>query len=173
MALYGGETHHLSWQEWHEFNPEKFKHYFKFAVIRDPISRFASAFYYLKHGGMNARDKEFGETVLPTFDNPNDLAKALVDLNLQKQILTWMHFRPQAEFVTDERGQLKTDFLIKFENLDAGLKQVAQKLNCESPGIPHLNVTKTHPEVSLEKEARDVLNCLYRKDFVLWEKHAS
>jgi hypothetical protein len=173
MALYGRQIHHHDWQVWHNLNPKKFNDYFKFAVVRDPVSRFHSSFYFLKNGGMNAADKQFADTVLKDFESPDALARALVDLNVQNPVLDWWHFRPQADFVADEHGQSKMDLLIRFENMDAGFKHVAQRLNCKSVALPHLNKTKIQPEVNLEKEARDVLGCLYRKDFILWEEHSS
>jgi chondroitin 4-sulfotransferase 11 len=173
MALYGRQVAHAIWQDWYDINPRKFRSFFKFAVIRNPAERFVSAFYFLKGGGMNAQDKQFGDTVLKDYDSPNELAGALVDHIVQEQVLSWLHFRPQAEFVADESGRSKMDLLIRFENIDAGFKYVAQRLHCETATLPHLNKSKSQPETHLEKEARDILACLYRKDIILWEKQAS
>lgn len=173
MALYGRQVEHTPWNVWHDINPKKFQEYFKFSVIRDPISRFTSSFYFLKQGGMNAEDKEFGDTVLKDFDNPDALGRALTNVHLQKRVLDWWHFRPQANFIADEHGRSKMDLLIRFENVEAGFKQVAQRLNCGSVVLPHLNKTKNRPETMLKREALDVLACLYREDFILWENHAS
>src|SRR5262245_10579050 len=99
LALYGMQVGHRTWREWRELNPRKFNTYFKFAVVRDPIARFASAFYFLRGGGMNAHDREFAERVLKQFAGPNELAKALVDYDLQRLVLGYQHFRTQADYV--------------------------------------------------------------------------
>jgi hypothetical protein len=173
LALYGRQVGHMDWNVWYEINPKKFEQYFKFSIIRNPISRFNSAFHFLKQGGMNVADKEFSDTVLKDFESPGALGKALIDPHLQEKVLDWWHFRPQAYFIADEQGRSKMDLLIRFENMEAGFRQVAQRLHCESVVLPHLNKTKDRPEEILEKEAVEVLACLYRKDFILWEKHAS
>jgi hypothetical protein len=173
MALYGRQIPHASWREWRQFNPSKFKRYFKFAVLRDPISRFASAFYYLRSGGMNSSDKEFGERVLKPFADPNELAKALIDLELQRVILHWWHFRPQADFVADERGRPQIDLMLRFENLNEAFEAITRKLNVQGCKLPRLNATRERGEPVFDNEALEVLKCLYRTDFLLWQNHTA
>ena len=173
MALYGCQIPHTSWRVWSELNPLKFKTYFKFAVVRDPVSRFGSSFDYLKSGGMNEDDRLFGETVLKPFGSADELGKALIDPVLQAKVLDWWHFKPQADFIADERGQSKMDFLIRHENLAAGYEQVAKKLNRAERKLPHLNKTPGQRRNNFSPEARDLLARLYQKDFVLWNEHAS
>ncbi len=157
MALYGRGINHRTWREWYERNPEKFARYFKFAVIRDPMTRFSSSFDFLKDGGMREQDKTFANAVLTPFSNANDLARALIDADLQAQVLRWWHFRPQADFVADELGRSKMDLLIRFENLQAGVEAVARRLNRQTRELPHLNKTHVRLGAGLDKEARDVL----------------
>jgi hypothetical protein len=173
MALYGRNFAHTTWRDWRELNPKKFNAYFKFAIMRDPVARFVSAFHYLRNGGMNAQDKDFGERVLKNFRDANELAKALVEPVLQRSILGWCHFRPQADYVADEHGQPQMDLILRFENLDEGFDRVAHRLCGEVRKLPHLNTTRDRPEPVLDKDARDVLECIYRRDFVLWQKHAA
>jgi len=173
MALYGMQVGHRTWREWRELNPIKFRKYFKFAIMREPASRFISAFYYLRSGGMNASDKAFGDTVLGTFSDPSAFAKALVDNQLQRQVLNWRHFRRQADFVADERGLPTTDRLLRFENLEGSFDSISRRVNDNVKSLPRLNETTNKPEMKLDKGAVDVLECLYRTDFALWREHAS
>ncbi|MBA3572948.1 MAG: hypothetical protein H0W34_13465 [Pyrinomonadaceae bacterium] len=46
---------------------------------------------------MREQDKTFANAVLTPFSNANDLARALIDADLQAQVLRWWHFRPQAD----------------------------------------------------------------------------
>ncbi len=172
MALYGQDIPHITWRQYCDVNPLKFAKYFKFAVIRDPLTRFTSAFDFLKTGGINQLDETFGMTILKPFSDANELAKALVTRDLQAEVLRWWHFRPQVEFIADERGGSKMDFLIRFENIHAGFMEVANRLNCKSCELPHLNKTRVRVELDLDDRARDVLFDLYKQDFTLWRSIA-
>jgi len=173
MALYGMQVGHWTWRQWRELNPVKFRKYFKFAIMRDPVDRFVSAFYYLRGGGMNASDKQFGDSILMAYPNANAFAKALVDYELQRKVLAWKHFRRQADYVADERGKPQTDAILLFENLDAEFASVAGRINPGVQSLPCLNKTAEKPDVGLDKDALDVLECLYRTDFTLWHEHAT
>ncbi len=168
MALYNRGIAHMSWREWYQRNPRKFASYFKFAVLRDPIARFCSAFDFLKAGGMLQQDKEFAGRVLQRFATVNDLASALADVELQEQVMHWWHFRPQAYFVADEFGRSKMDLLIPLENLQTGVNEVARKLKLNRPiEIPYLNQTPIRHSEELNDHGRRVLRKLYQQDFAL------
>ena len=172
-ALYGVLIPHYTWQEWRRVNPRKFERYFKFAVVRDPISRFASSFDFLKAGGINATDQEFSRVELASFNKANDFAKALADSAVAARVLQACHFTPQAEFVASRSGRLKVNRLIPFENLSAGFGEVVKLLGEESIQLPHLNKTLERKQVHFDQEARAVLDRVYAMDFKLWREQAS
>ncbi len=168
MALYNRGIAHMSWREWYQRNPRKFASYFKFAVMRDPIARFCSAFDFLKSGGMLEQDKEFAAKILQPFATVNDFVSALADTELQEQVMHWWHFRPQAHFVADEFGRSKMDLLIPLENLQTGVNEVARKLNLKTPvEIPSLNQTRIRHSEELNEQGRQLLTKLYQQDFAL------
>ena len=171
-ALYGVLIPHYTWQEWRRVNPTKFKRYFKFAVLRDPVTRFASSFDFLKAGGISATDQEFSRVELADFNTANDFAKALADPGVASRILSECHFTPQTEFVVSRSGRLKVDRLISFENLHAGFGAVARLLGSESMQLPHLNKTPQRRELRFDDEARAVLDRVYASDFNLWREQA-
>jgi hypothetical protein len=173
LALYGEQIPHTRWRELYETNPYKFKNYFKFAVIRDPVSRFVSSFDFLKVGGMHGEDKEFSEKVLTPFANANELAKRLVDPKLQQQVFAYWHFKPQSFYVADGEGLSRVDLLLRYENLAAGFERLKRQLKREDLKLPHVNKTPSRQPTVLDQESLDVLDCLYRKDFVLWKEQAS
>ncbi len=173
IALYGRNIPHATWHEWYDLNPKKFRDYFKFAIVRHPISRFVSAFNFLKAGGMNEQDQQFANRVLNRFADANQLAKAMMDFPLEEEILRWWHFRPQVEFVADKGGRSKMDLLIRLENIEAGFAYILRRLNYHSLGLPHLNKTRLQSNSPLDKEACQVLSAIYRRDLMLWENQAS
>jgi hypothetical protein len=83
-ALYGVLIPHYTWQEWRRVNPTKFKRYFKFAVLRDPVTRFASSFDFVKAGGINATDQEFSRVELADFVLPMTLPRLSPTLELHR-----------------------------------------------------------------------------------------
>jgi chondroitin 4-sulfotransferase 11 len=170
MALYERQITHYSWRLWYDINPRKFREYFKFAIIRDPIDRFRSSFRFLKAGGINDEDREFGTTALTRYESANELALASVSAIVQQKILGYVHFRPQAEFVADDSGRSMMDLLIPMPYLAQGLEIVKERLALEVRDLPKLNRARSaEPPEELSKEAEDILKCLYRTDFQLYE----
>jgi hypothetical protein len=172
MAFYGRQVPHITWYEWRELNPIKFRKYFKFAVVRDPVARFASAFYFLKSGGMNRHDRHFRDSCLGPFASANDLAKAFLDLEVQARVAQYWHFRRQADFVADGSGCPQVDLLIRFENLQLGFERVARRVNSAVRDLPHLNITPGHVDAEFDRESLEVLDSFYQSDFELWRRHA-
>lgn len=172
MALYGRQIPHRTWRDWRNLNPRKFNRYFKFAVMREPIARFQSAFGYLKQGGCCDTERDFADTVLRPFANINELARAMIDVGLQQRILSWEAFRPQCDFVADPLGTPQVDLLLRYENIARGFEQVADRLNCGTVRLPRLNATHWERE-TVDHDAREILDCLFRKDFMLWETYAT
>jgi hypothetical protein len=88
----------------------------KFTVTRDPWERLASAWQFLKSGGLHAHDaKYFTENIsqYSTFDHfVNDW---LVYQDLKN--CGCVHFKPQVHFIQDLSGVLALDQMIKLSNL--------------------------------------------------------
>jgi hypothetical protein len=171
--LYGVGVGHHTWRYYLKINPSKYRNYFKFAVMREPISRFVSAFDYLKEGGSCEDDRVFSETVLKPFENANELALALGENNFASQIVfgDWDQFRPQAHFIADETGDLKIDLLIRFDQLAQGFKKVARKLNRDVPELPHFNKSRIRPKFVFDQKALGILSDLYHEDFRIWNRY--
>ena len=95
--------------------PEDFASFFKFAFVRNPFDRFVSyASFITREVGHFDRDPQ---KVMRFFlANP-----------------PWNHilFRPQHEFVTDEGGNLLTDFIGRVETMQQSYDEIAQRI-----GIP-------------------------------------
>ena len=85
-------------------------------MTRDPWERLASAWQFLKNGGLHAHDAQyFTETIsqYSTFDHfVNDW---LVYQDLRN--CGCVHFKPQVHFIQDLSGVLAMDQMIKLSNL--------------------------------------------------------
>lgn len=166
LALYGRGGDHISLAEyWRKF-PHSMRGLKTFAVVRDPLDRFASAFYYLKAGGINEVDSRFAETHLASFQTPSQLAEALISSQLQYHILNFIHFRTQVSWLLDPSSGRSVDYLVPLGRLQ--LLQAWLKKNLgRNFSIPVSNAgpkdTKKSEELSVH--AKEILSRVYAEDF--------
>jgi Sulfotransferase family len=105
--------HSPAWYVRREIGPEIWDSYFKFGVVRHPVDRCLSRFHY-------TRD----------FDLEND--KAYWDVNDFDQFL-----RYRANFINEnwpmytERDQVTLDHMVKYEDLEAGLAAVSERIGLD------------------------------------------
>jgi len=138
-ALYGEDIGHLSLKVWMQRYPDTVRRMKVFAVIRDPVDRFVSAFRFLKGGGLNAGDAAFARLHLGGHDSPESLAAAMTDPAVFRSITSYYHFMPQISFLNDPKGRLGVRILIPYSRLsDAEYlgAQLGRKIS-----LPKLNVT--------------------------------
>lgn len=112
-----------------DFGPKDFQAYFKFTVVRNPYDRLASAYFFLKKGGINEDDKNWAEKNLSAYDSFDTFVKNWVN---QENIQTEIHFRPQCDFICLEKNRPGVDFIGYYENLAADFQYVCRKINSHS-----------------------------------------
>ena len=128
-SLFGEASRHVPYTEFLQANPKKFRRYFKFAFVRNPWDRLVSTFSFLQRGGLNELDRTWSQSNLAEFDSFEDF----VQRGLRRpEILSWVHFRPQADFVMSANGKLMVDFVGRFEKLDADFAVVAGRLGVKA-----------------------------------------
>lgn len=144
------------------YGSNRFDGMFKFTIARHPLDRVASAFSFLKTGGMTSTDADWAETNLAAYDT---LDAFLCEGLTQPHIQDWVHFKPQVFYLRDPRtGGLGVDFVGRFENLQADFDHIARTLGVEAH-LKHANKTTAPREISLSPEGRRVLENVYREDF--------
>jgi hypothetical protein len=165
-ALYGRTTGHLTWAELHRADPEGFARWLTFAIVRDPVDRFLSAYDYLVRGAPAETNRAFRRRFLQRGCS----AAAFIDAELRPpwrraQILKWVHFRPQREFVVDTTGTLMVRRLIPFDRFD----DVLPALLPAGTRLPRLNLTpgSRTTRAALPREALELLLEIYRDDVAL------
>lgn len=137
QALFGSTpTGHmpLYWYE-KQFN-ERYRHYFKFGFVRDPLQRVHSAYNYLLQEA-ESRDKAAHELVsrYESFDAFID--NWLHPENISRQI----HFAPQYYFLQDSMGHINVNFIGRQENLDADFRSLCIHLHVKAD-LQHINRSK-------------------------------
>lgn len=146
----------------------KFKNYFKFAFVRNPWDRLYSAYRYLQSGGWNKEDKLWAETNLAKYDDFNDFVLNWLSLsNIQEHI----HFKPQYEFIYDNKGNILIDFVAYFETINEDFSYIANKLKLNSSlGTHNANPGKSYKDI-YSKESSEKVALIYKKDINLFGYH--
>jgi hypothetical protein len=139
-----------------------------FAIVRDPADRFRSAFNYLQAGGGNPANARWAQRVLGGFTDPSELLRAMAASRvLTARVLSFVHFRPQVEFVCDSGGDLLVDHLLAYERLAEEWRRL-----CDTIGIPQreLPVLRRSPGTTggnLGDAEIALLRKLYAEDYRL------
>ncbi len=102
---------------------DKFKHYFKFAIVRNPWDRLVSEYEYIKTQPSHSRFKKLSGMDFAQYVNYQSTRPAAHQVNALKL----------------KNGQLGCDFVGKLETLEQSLKMVGAKLGIEFSKLPHVN----------------------------------
>lgn len=144
------------------FGEEPFNSMYKFSFVRNPYDRLYSAFTFLKNGGMNNQDLLFSKKYLNSYSDFNDFV--MNGLN-KKEIINWIHFKPQHYFLCDENENMVMDFVGKMENINEDFKTVCKQLNIEVE-LKKLNKGSNKKYIYSE-ETKSIIKSTYKKDFIL------
>ncbi len=159
-ALYGRQIRHASIRYYHRFAPEMAGRIPSFAILRDPVDRFLSAYHYARASGTadNAVSRVFRSDYL-AFRSPDD---ALDHVAAAQSPYAVDHiFRPQSWYVTDQSGQVAVDRLVPFDRLaDIRLPVLTGRL-------PHINRSRREP-VRLRPDQLERIRSLYDRDVALF-----
>lgn len=140
---------HLTYVEFARLIGPRIDEYFVFAVVRDPVQRFYSAYRYLRSGGNQSREdrlfarrwlsgRTLEEFVLKELDRP--------------EVRGSLFFRPQVDFLVDEIGRLATSHLLRFENLRTEFAALAPRLGLDET-LPWLNASRKQQPVDESEDA--------------------
>jgi hypothetical protein len=139
-------AHMQGWHVRREVGPEIWDSYFKFAVVRHPIDRCMSRFYYTRDYDIEHDRGAYWD--VNDFDQFIRYRAGLINEN-------WLMYT--------ERDEVVLDYLVKYEDLEAGLAVVSEKI-----GIDHNiydDLSRIHAKGShrpKEKKAADVISDRHR-----------
>lgn len=139
------------------FRENSLDSYFKFCVFRDPVERFVSYYYFL-HGRQEQNDGHLASMKRVFLDNSN-----AAEHNQPYPIL----FRPQSDFIVDENGQVKIDFIARYEQLQADFARILDTLQLPQQQLPQINITLNKKAILPDEELRGWIREFYHTDYKL------
>ncbi|WP_404481732.1 sulfotransferase [Novosphingobium sp. BL-52-GroH] len=135
-----------------------------FAVVRDPIGRFLSAYRYARNGGTG--DRAVARPFNARYRAFRGIDDAIDHLACARGPFDIDHiFRPQNWYLTDARGRCRIDTLVPYEALDqlgdiVGLGDLDE--------LPQLNRCGSAPAPALSPSQEAFVRDFYAADFALW-----
>jgi hypothetical protein len=146
-ALFGLGPGHLRAADYQViYTPQEYARFFKFTFVRNPWDRLASAFFFLKSGGINSQDRAFCEQHLTSFADFETFVERWIN---PRNITLYEHFRPQTYYLSVNGRPPHLDFLAYFENIERDFAFICNKLGVNAE-LPHLNATRR------ERDYRDL-----------------
>lgn len=126
---------------------------FSFSVVRNPWTRLGSLYHYIR---MKPQNPHHNKVMTQTLD--------------EYVLEHCERFRSvQACWVTDLSGKIIVDEIVRFENLEEGIKKISEKIFGKSMKLPRNNVSANgRTQLKFKPQTIDVVRDVYRPDFELF-----
>jgi hypothetical protein len=178
-----------------QYEMEKYKNYYKFSVVRDPIERLVSLYFYqtnfikelIRRNMLNYQEgnwqkvhdlyKKYNITDIYSFLKnfktfyENEIQQFIPELNnLQKQqnmaIFFAVGYLPQYLFICDDNFSILVNDLINIKDVDSFL---TNKFNIKSQTKvnTHKNSNDCYKDYITEENKKDIMN-IYHQDYTLF-----
>jgi len=147
------------------FNPNEFKTYFKFSIVRNPWDRLVSAYLYLKGGGIGDPDRIWFENNIAQYPDFHTFVKEWLNEN---NIWKWYHFKPQYSFICID-NTIAVDFLGRYESLQQDFNNIARTLNIKTVLIRENKTERNNYRDYYDDETKELVASVYDKDIKLFE----
>jgi hypothetical protein len=160
-ALYGCQVKHTTIR-WYHRRSHAFSRLPSFAVLRDPVERFVSAFRYARGGG--GAHNRVSPAFYDQYRNFRDIDDALDHVEKSNSHYAVDHiFRPQHWFIEDRSGNIAVDRLFSIRDPEL---PIFMRTHSDRP-IATLNRSMT-PEIEVSAGQADRIRRLYQRDMALF-----
>lgn len=166
--LFGAEGRHIQLKRYYLYSPSQTLGFFKFAVVRDPVDRFVSAFNGLK--GSARGDGEYDVFVRRNIEPFSSVSEFIDWMRASKsnadRVLSWVHFYPQYKWISVRGTDVTVDRLLRFESLSTDWPKFASEMGF-SPNLSFVGKGKAD-KVKLSEDQVRFLREVYSRDCELF-----
>ncbi|HUD31257.1 MAG TPA: sulfotransferase family 2 domain-containing protein [Novosphingobium sp.] len=139
-----------------------------FAVVRDPVARFLSAYRYARGGGT--ADRAVARPFNARYRRFSGIDDAIDHLACARSPFAVDHiFRPQSWYLTDAAGDCRVDTLVPYEALGQ-LGDIVDLRGLDD--LPRLNRCRSGAPPALDPSQEAFVRAFYASDFALRQKAA-
>ena len=165
QSLFGnhGAGHHPIGVFQQVFEPPFFDSCFKFTFVRNPWDRLVSAYEFLQGGGFNDTDRRWARRHLSAY---SDFGRFVREWVTPENVSSWIHFRPQTDFLLLPDGRTGVDFIGRFESLEADFSQVCTRLGIQGR-LGRFNTRRQRTRdyrAAYDTHTRDIVGEVYARD---------
>ena len=149
---------HGTQEEWMDALGDRYSEFSVFTVVREPISRFWSAWWYLRtqQPGHQFYISDAAERmVLAQYNKPLEFVT-----KLGHRFSDFLHFAPQSLWLCSD-----VDYVLRFESLDADFAAMCRKEGWHNIPLPHVNKTKRKGRMLRTEEMDNAIKEAYRDDY--------
>lgn len=164
LELYGTPLFHPTIRYYKRVAPDIVTDMPSFAIWRDPVARFVSAYRFARSGG--APNAPIARAFRNQYREFTSLDDALDHVEYAPSLYHVDHiFRPQFWYVADQGGRIAVDQICLLENLEETVAAA------ELPGLAQITRANLSPPIKCDVSSAQLarLQRLYAIDFALYE----
>nr|CRH08095.1 Protein of unknown function [Candidatus Magnetococcus massalia] len=145
-----------------------FDAFFKFTFVRNPWDWVVSNYCF-------NRGLHYPFVQGTGFPIVGSVPSQLKELTFEAWLPFWLQtFKPsQLCYLVDNQGNLLVDFIGRFENLEADMQQIAQRLNLPAPQLPRLEPSKARSDYRdyYSETTIEMVRDHFKREIALFDYH--
>lgn len=122
LGFHKTHTWHIPLKYYESIEPEKFKNYFKFGLVRNPWDRLFSTYQFLQNGGISEKDAAL-TNLIKHYPNFSSFVSTWMSKEAAHSII---HLTPMHLFFENQQGMIAADFIGRFENIEQDYNKIRQ-----------------------------------------------
>ena len=166
--LYGTEkTLHITAQNYLKFFHKHLNDNFSFAMMRCPVERLVSSFYFLKNGGT----KECSVDYKPIFHSEifNSIETFIENYLDKNGDLSIDHVLMPQHYYFSESNNIIVDHIGILDKVDLTIN-ILNKYSDKSLSLPYKNKNNYLHKIQLSERHKEIINRIYAKDLEIYMK---